>query len=589
MAAKPAKPAKLAPIDRYTVLRPLGKGGMAEVFLVAITLRDGTTAGRFALKRVLPEHGGEDEFTQSFRDEALLLAKLEHPYIVHAYDLGSHDGHSFLVMELVDGVDLRKLLKFLSAQNRSLPPQVAVHIAMCVCTALDYVASEPFGIIHRDVSPHNVLLGLHGQVKLTDFGIARSKLHEHRTATNVMKGKAAYMSPEQIDEQLGLDHRSDLYALGIVLYEMLSGVNPFKGVRRTEQQITYAIRHVGTFRALNELAPDLHPGLVSLVHQLLAHDKEERPANAQLVIRMLEQLIFDGSAPRALAELVAEAQGHYLAMPTSGTASRSILEPDHQANPPTGFVATKGLHAFEEDDELLEESGELDLAHVAIESTTGAPQDFTTGEHAATTRKTPVPRAVGAAPLPDSRPTTAPPGRARSRTIAAALTVGTAALLLVLVRGTPAAPPHPQPSPAPAAPRATAATQATAMPTPHAAPAVPADLPPPPSETENPTPIRVPEALAVSTSSADATTPPAPSARNTQADTQHPKELATLRLLIEPWGNVWLDDKFYGLAEHDLKGLRPGLHKLQIGQDVPSQTLSIRLKPGLNTFSYKLH
>jgi serine/threonine-protein kinase len=578
----PTTPPPHPPIDRYTVLQLLGKGGMAEVFLVALTMSDGTTARRFALKRALaepPENQDLDDFLHSFRDEGLLLTKLEHPNIVSVYDLGMHEGRSFLVMEFVNGIDLQNLLRSLRAQGRRLPKEVALFVTLKLCAALHYASSEPFRVIHRDVSPGNVLLGLHGEVKLVDFGIARSHSHEHKTKTGVVKGKIAYMSPEQIDERLGLDHRSDLFALGILLYEMLSGVNPFKGNRRTEPQIIRAIRYDGTFKPLDALVPDLPPQLIELVHRLLAHDKRDRPDSPLTVMRLIEELLHDGSAERVLSEIVQSEQARLPAPSQTGTGSRpsSSLADSQNSEayvPPADFVAVKAPELLNDDEEdLLDESGELDLDNVSY--------DQTAASHRPSAAPSPTKSAVPTRPSPSKSSFT---GRLIlvALVLVAAIALATRSAPLATKPSTPSvqgraiettAPPTALTPSVPFLP-ATSPPDAT---TPNATVATPSTAPITPGDQSN-------SARDVSTG-LDARAPrEAPRSRAKRA-----AETATLRLIIEPWGNAWLDGEFLGLTDRDFVDLKPGEHKLQIGQDVPGKPIKIQLKPGLNGFEYKLN
>jgi len=565
---------------------------MAEVFLVALTMSDGTTARRFALKRALakPPPGQDwDDFFKSFRDEGLLLTKLEHPNIVSVYDLGTHDERSFLVMEFVDGIDLGKLLRILRTQTRRLPVPVALFIALKICAALHYAGSEPFRIVHRDISPHNVLLGLHGEVKLADFGIARFHAHEHRTKTGVLKGKAGYMSPEQIDESLGLDHRSDLFALGILLYEMLTGVNPFKVNNRSEPQIIRAIRYDGTFTSLDELMPELPSALVSLVHSLLARDKHDRPDSPLTVMSVIEELLCDGSAERVLSEIVQQERARLPTPSQSRTGSRAAsgVVPSSASQvsesayvPPPDFVAVKAPGLLNDDEEdLLEESGELDLENVVY--------DHQTAEHTATGD----PSGKSSAGLP---PTAKPTKRPAAKSSFTSLLVLFALILAGAIALAARSPSLPTTPPPPMVQRRTIETAPPALTTNgpvQRTASLPETAPPPEtasSRTVDATPANLGDASTPSSREAHPRADGAATRAGEPSRTKRAGEPATLRLIIDPWGHAWLDGKFLGLTDRDFVDLKPGPHKLQIGQDVPSKTLPIQLKPGLNTLSYQL-
>jgi len=215
----------LAVFGPFEILGRLARGGMAEVYLA----RETTSAGKprhVVLKRILPERENDAEFIRMFRDEADLATRLFHPNICHVYECGEIDGTTFMTLEFVYGVTLRKVLRR-AARVGGLPPRVAAHIIGKVADALNYVHTatgvegRPLNIIHRDVSPHNIMIGWDGRVKLLDFGIAKTTSQEADTEAGVLKGKYAYLSPEQARGK-PLDGRSDIFSLGICLYEALT-------------------------------------------------------------------------------------------------------------------------------------------------------------------------------------------------------------------------------------------------------------------------------------------------------------------------------------------------------------------------------
>lgn len=215
------------PFGRYLLRRRLGSGGMAEVYLAEMT----GTAGfqrLVALKRILPHLGDDEEFIDSFISEARLGGSLNHPNIVQTLELGREAGQYFLAMEFVDGMTLAQLLRARRERGEALPLSIALEIASRLCEALQYahtatdVRGTPLRMIHRDLKPDNVLLGRHGEVKLTDFGVAKASTARRQTLdSSVVKGTVAYMSPEQA-HGFELDPRSDLYSLGSILYEMVT-------------------------------------------------------------------------------------------------------------------------------------------------------------------------------------------------------------------------------------------------------------------------------------------------------------------------------------------------------------------------------
>jgi serine/threonine-protein kinase len=223
---------------RYRIVRPLVGGGNAEVFEALAHGELGFTR-RVAIKRLRAELAGDADAVRSFIDEAKLVSRLHHANIVGVVDVGTLDGAPFQVMELVDGPDLRTLVEETRAQGRTITPELALHVAIEVAHALDHAhravgpTGRPLGIVHRDVSPDNILVSEAGDVKLADFGIAKQDDDAPKTRVGVAKGKPSYMAPEQ---HLGarLDARTDLFALGLVLHFVLAGRSPLEddGARR---------------------------------------------------------------------------------------------------------------------------------------------------------------------------------------------------------------------------------------------------------------------------------------------------------------------------------------------------------------------
>ena len=214
-------------IGKYQVERPLGGGGMAEVFLARVHGAAGFSR-RVAIKRILPGYSDHATFASLFVSEAQLSSQLTHPNIVSVLDFEHDAEHGlFLVMELVEGKDLSKLL-----ETGTLPTSLVIYLVAEVLRGLGYAHNLPAGdselrgVIHRDVSPHNVLLSWEGAVKVADFGIAKSRAASNASASVVLKGKVNYMSPEQANSE-PLDGRSDLFAVGVMLWEMLVGQSLF--------------------------------------------------------------------------------------------------------------------------------------------------------------------------------------------------------------------------------------------------------------------------------------------------------------------------------------------------------------------------
>jgi eukaryotic-like serine/threonine-protein kinase len=293
----------------FRILARLGRGGMAETFLAERAGPLGFVQ-RVCVKRILRDRADDPRLVRSFQDEARLAALLVHPNIVSVLDFGEEHGSWWMALELVDGLDLRALLVALRARGEALPEELALFIVAEVTKALAYAHERrlpdgsPAGIVHRDVSPSNVLISYDGAVALADFGIARAAQNE-RTETGVVKGKVPYMPPEQALAR-PLDARADLFALGVMTFELLAGQRPFDGPSDLEtlQNIVEGRRP-----SLAELAPATPRAVVQLVDALLEPSRDRRPASAAVVLDALSSL----AAPppnvvRSLGALAASVQ-----------------------------------------------------------------------------------------------------------------------------------------------------------------------------------------------------------------------------------------------------------------------------------------
>jgi len=218
------------PFGDHLLLRRLAAGGMAEVF-EARASGPGGFEKRVALKRLLPEHQGDAELVRALVREARLGAMLSHPNLCRVDALGAVDGVWFFTLELVDGLDLYRLHRRFRRHDLAFPIELALHVVAGVARGLHHAhdarnaQGRALRVVHRDVSPQNVLVGRDGRVKVVDFGIARTGLHRTRTARGIVKGKWAYMSPEQA-RGARRDRRSDVYATGVLLYELVCGRLP---------------------------------------------------------------------------------------------------------------------------------------------------------------------------------------------------------------------------------------------------------------------------------------------------------------------------------------------------------------------------
>ncbi|MFT3836405.1 MAG: serine/threonine-protein kinase [Myxococcaceae bacterium] len=261
-------------LGRYTLERKIAAGGMAEIYLAR---QDGSN-NTCVIKRMLPELMVDPQFMRMFLDEAKLVAQLHHPQIATIYDFGHEHGVLFLAMEHVEGGNLRSIVKDNAKKGTWMQPHHAAAIVAQAARALDYahqavtIDKKPMNLIHRDVSPQNILLGKDGMVKLIDFGVARSETATQRTAAGMIKGKFAYMSPEQIRGQQ-LDGRSDLFGLGLVLYELLANMRAVPGVSDAEMaQNALAMR----IAPIQTVRPDIPVPLLKSLEKVLQRDKNLR-------------------------------------------------------------------------------------------------------------------------------------------------------------------------------------------------------------------------------------------------------------------------------------------------------------------------
>ena len=276
---------------------------MAEVFLAQLVGGEGFSRP-VAIKRVLPHLAADSAFLQMFVAEAQLCARLQHPNIVSVLDFARDESDlPYLVLELVDGPTLADL-----ASTGPLPPPVAIHVAAELLRALAYAHDLALpdgarGLVHRDISPHNVLLSTEGAVKLSDFGIAKARTATSATASELLKGKPSYMSPEQANGE-ALDGRSDLFAVGIVLWELLVGHSLFSG-QTTEEMLSRVL--FAPIPSPRSVRGDVPADLDRAVMHLLERERADRPATAAEAI---EELVACKDAPRdgreQLCALIAE-------------------------------------------------------------------------------------------------------------------------------------------------------------------------------------------------------------------------------------------------------------------------------------------
>lgn len=293
-------------LGRYQLLERIGSGGMAELYRAKLLGAAGFER-ELAVKKVLPHLAGDTSFVHMLKNEARIAASLSHVNVVAVLDFSRVDDQYFLVMEYVDGPSLQNLLSASYQQDEPVRFPVAAWIMREVCKGLDYIHRKRgpdgrcLGIVHRDISPENILISCEGEVKIIDFGIARAVDRTSHTRHGVVKGKVAYLSPEQLAGG-GADHRADIYAAGVVLYELLTGRLPFEG--RTDLVTIARIRR-GEFPRAAEVNPLVPARLEGIAQRAMAKDLRDRFQSAADMACALEDYLYtvgDRTGTRVIAD-----------------------------------------------------------------------------------------------------------------------------------------------------------------------------------------------------------------------------------------------------------------------------------------------
>ncbi|RKH39157.1 serine/threonine protein kinase [Corallococcus sicarius] len=319
-------------LGKYQLVRKLASGGMAEVFLVKAAGPRGFEK-TLVLKRILPHLAEDEAFVEMFLGEAKLAAQLDHPNVVQIFDFGEADGSYFLAMEYIDGPTLRRLIKQSVAQQAPLPVAVCAKLVASAAEGLAFAheLTDPetgalLGLIHRDISPENILVSRQGAVKVVDFGIAKVAGQSHRTQTGVVKGKVAYMPPEQLQAK-AMDARVDVYALGMVLYELLTGRRPFEAT--TDVSMMQAILFEPFVPAVERRA-DLPVAMQRILEKALAKDREQRYPDCRAFQSDLERFVLSLGEPVGayqIARLVAQVAEGGAVVPTPVRVESKGREP----------------------------------------------------------------------------------------------------------------------------------------------------------------------------------------------------------------------------------------------------------------------
>ncbi len=278
------KEQSLQKVGRYELVRKIATGGMAELFLARFS-GPGGFEKRCAVKRILPQFAEDDEFTRMFLNEARVAAMFDHPNIAQIFELGTDEstGQLFIAMELITGMDLRQLMRLCRDRGQEVPAELASYMMAQALDGLAYAHEfrDPDGqrlhLVHRDVSPQNILVSFEGAIKVVDFGIVKANATEGHTQTGMLKGKIAYMSPEQATGE-PLDGRSDVFAIGVCLYELITGVKPFRAT--TEIMTLKAILEHDP-QPITHFVPECPMGIENAVYRALQKRRDDRFASAR--------------------------------------------------------------------------------------------------------------------------------------------------------------------------------------------------------------------------------------------------------------------------------------------------------------------
>ncbi len=547
---------------------------MAETF-VAVRRGPGGFAQNVCIKRILPSFESDLEFVESFLSEARLSAALRHANIVQVLDFGLADDSHYLALELIDGLDLRALLGSDSDQRILLDAECVALVAADVAAALEHAHSDAPGrpsVVHRDVSPSNVLVSTNGEVKLTDFGIARATSGRGRTATGIIKGKVPYMPPEYI-ERSQFDPRGDLFSLGVMLYEALAGQRPFDGHSDID-----TIRRIvaGHHTHLGALAQGTPAPLLQCVERLLAVRPDDRYPSARAFLEALPA-VATHRVRRRLGDLVRQR------MQDLNVNAEPPPEPAAPGPRRSGAPHVIGDTAYRTTDAA---------AYVPDSRIDRLPHTHT---------RDPI---VLSEPSTDTRPRQRGPSSRALWTLAAsgALLAVVVALVLQRVPELTAAQPKPSDAPvpgtsAPTVPTPTPTNEPSSPPPEDWAPttpvvATPPSVPPPHGNIGD-DPIAIPEPPSMSPEPARSFPDARPHGKRdaprkapTPAPTATPAsepglkgDEGELHIVVQPFGDVWVDGKRLGQAPVKLK-VAPGIHEVAVGDGRPKERRNIQVSAG---------
>jgi len=296
-------------LGRYVLYEQLGAGGMAQVFRGVLPMMGECFGKSFAIKKILPCFSEDASFGHLLLDEARLTLRLQHPNVAQTYEIGHHDDNLYIVMELVDGPTLAEVLRGLKAAERLMPVEIALFIAMQAAAGLFAAHSlcdeqgKPLHVIHRDISPQNIMVDRQGVVKIIDFGVAKAEDRLVRTVDGAVRGKLNYFSPERAEGE-DFDHRADLFALGLVLWIMLTGTHPLQELGQVESLLAMQQWQAPS---LQEARADAPAALAGLLARLLDPDPARRPENGEVLRQELAAVLYGAKptfSPLALVDFL---------------------------------------------------------------------------------------------------------------------------------------------------------------------------------------------------------------------------------------------------------------------------------------------
>lgn len=346
---RPFKPTRFG---RYTLLRPLSTGGMGEIFLARLEGAQGFEK-LCVIKKILPHLAQDKDFVDRFVDEARILVKLSHGNIAQVLDMGLHEGAPYIALEFIDGKDLRRVVARAQERALQLPLSFILYVATRLLDALAYAHrkrgddGKDLNLVHRDVSPQNILISYEGEVKVIDFGLAKSTISATRTHPSIVLGKFLYMSPEQARHQKA-DRRSDLYAVGLCLYELIAGKGPFDGVAPGELMATVANPKIVPLSQVEPLCP---PALSEAVMKALAPDPAQRFQTAEELRGKLLSILLEidpAAGPETATRFMTEAfateyQGERKLLAELSQQARALSddvhEPEEETLDPSGVAS----------------------------------------------------------------------------------------------------------------------------------------------------------------------------------------------------------------------------------------------------------